>query len=137
MHTVVDPEIVFSYLKAQLNLHRSDDFRGVLFLNDNNQPGVCYGWHGFIGRMCVINIVVADKTMLSRRIVKEAFRFPFEVCGVNAVLAFVDTVNTGSVELCTRSGFKPKYTIPNGGLEGDLIVFEMLKDDCIWFKGKK
>lgn len=133
---ITDREAVFQYFHTKLGLHRSEDFRGVIFLNAEGKPGVAYGWHGFIGRTCVINIVVEDKRCLTRPVVREAFRFPFEACGCNAVLALVDSVNLKSVKLCRRSGFKHLQTLPQGGLQGDLIIFEMLKQACPWFREK-
>jgi hypothetical protein len=133
---ITDREAVFQYLHQRLGLHRSDDFRGVIFLNAEGKPGVAYGWHGFIGRTCAINIVVEDRHCLTRPVVREAFRFPFEVCGVNSVLALVDSANEKSIKLCKRSGFQTLTTIPNGGLKDNLIIFEMRKDTCPWFKEK-
>lgn len=137
-----DPTIVGAFMKDQLQLRPTADIRGFLKVDDKyfNQiarpedvgVGVC--WDNFIGRTCVISIVVQDPKMLTRRVVRECFRYPFEVAGCNAVLALVDSNNTKSFDLCCRSGFKAAHIVPNGGLEGDLVVFQMLRTECPWLR---
>lgn len=134
---ISDRETVSRYFQQKLNLQPSDDFRGVIFLNKEGQPGVAYGWHGFIGRVCAVNIVIEDKHTLTKSVAREAFRFPFEVCGCNSVLAFVDSANAESMELCQRAGFIALSGVPDGGLLGDLIIFEMPKDNCRWLRTKR
>jgi RimJ/RimL family protein N-acetyltransferase len=138
---IPDYGMAFEFLQEKLSLHWSADFRGVLFVPDEfdgcsakkDDVGVAYGWNKFIGRTCMISIVVQKKECLTRAVVKEAFRFPFEN-GMESVLAAVDSTNLDSMELCRRAGFKHKTTVENGGMEGDLVIWEMRRGDCPWFR---
>lgn len=138
----VDKRLAFEFMQSKLNLRAIEDFQGAIFVRPKvrgelmqmKHVAVAYAWHSFIGRTCVINIVVQDKECLTKAVIREAFRYPFNTAGCNAVLALVDSVNVESMSLCERTGFKLKTTIKDGGLEGDLLVYEMCKDDCRWLR---
>jgi hypothetical protein len=142
MITVPDNRATFEFMAGRLGLKNSEDFRGVMFVPeeyrnaraDMAHVGVAYGWHGFIGRTCVINIVVQKPECLTRAVIREAFRYPFQVAGCKSVLAMVDSVNTASMLMCRRTGFKHLKTIPDGGLEGDLVIWEMRPEFCRWLR---
>ena len=142
MISIGDNQATFQLMNKVLGLRWSEDFRGALFIPDELQHnqlsfddvGVAYSWSNFIGRTCVISIIVQKPQCLTRAVVREAFRFPFEQCGCNAVLAMVDSVNLKSRSLCERTGFKAIQTVPGGGLEGDLIIYQALKDECRWLR---
>lgn len=135
-------DMAFEVLEDKLGIKRSADFRGALFVPDEcagklaekEDVGVAIGWNGFVGRTCMINIVVQKPECLTRWVIGEIFRFPFEICGLNAVLATVDNVNKKSLELCRRSGFEKIHTIPDGGTEGDLVCFVMTRAKCRWLR---
>lgn len=140
-----DRELVYDFLRDRLNIQLSADFRGVMFAHEEHRGapmsmdtvGVAYGWHGFIGKTCVINVVVQDKRVLTRSVCREAFRFPFDVCGCTTVLAYVDSTNSGSIELVERSGFKKRLTLPRAGLEGDMLIYSMNRDHCRWLERRQ
>jgi RimJ/RimL family protein N-acetyltransferase len=139
---VTDKLLVLEFMCSRLNLRATEDFQGTMFIHDEHahaKPdmklvGVAYAWHSFIGRICLINIVVQDKRVLTRQVIREAFRYPFEVAGCEAVLALVDSSNKESMSLCERTGFEVEHRITNGGLEGDLVFWQMTKDRCPWLK---
>jgi hypothetical protein len=139
---IADVNLTREFMVDRLQLRSTPDFRGFMVVNDvyhgrimdMNHIGVAVGWDNFIGRTCVINIVVQDQKMLSRRVVRECFEFPFLKAGCNAVLAMVDSNNTKSIKLCERSGFEKVHLIPAGGVESDLIVFQMLRTKCRWLR---
>lgn len=135
-------QMCFDFMHKHLNLKWSDDFRGVMFIPDHfkhvpadqDHVGVAYAWSNFIGRSCVISIVVQKPECLTRKVIREAFRFPFEVAGCKVMLALVDSDNAASISLCERTGFEKSLVIPDGGLVGDLIVYQMRKDSCPWLR---
>jgi RimJ/RimL family protein N-acetyltransferase len=81
-----------------------------------------------------MHVVIQKPEAMTPRIVREAFEFPFNVCGCEAVLGMVDSVNTQALEFDRRLGFEEIARIPNGGLEGDLIVFRMTRAECRWLR---
>lgn len=142
MIVVPSKELAHDFLAEKLGLSWSADFRGALFIPDEfeGQPtrkedvGVAVGWNGFIGRTCMINIAVPKPECLTRWVVREIFRFPFEVCGCSAVIATIDSTNHKSLSLCLRSGFKQVDVITAGGLVGDLVILKMERADCKWLR---
>jgi RimJ/RimL family protein N-acetyltransferase len=142
LYVCPDDSATFQLLRSHLGLQHSEDFRGVMFVRPEklqqqcqmSDIGVAYGWHGFIGRMCIINILVQDKTCLTRAVIREAFRFPFEEANCSAILSFTDSANEESIDLTKRAGFEHVLTIPNGGLEGDMLMFKMARDRCRWLR---
>jgi L-amino acid N-acyltransferase YncA len=140
LHTITDPTAVWQYFNEKLGLHQSGDFRGVCHLADVG-PGepvsmdhvaVAVGYNGFIGRTCCMHVVIARPALFSRAILREAFEFPFLVAGLEAVLALVDSSNEAALTLDKRIGFEEIARIPNGGLDGDLVLLRMLRNECRW-----
>lgn len=142
MIAVGSNKMTFDLFKEVCGLRWSDDFRGAMFIPDHLQGAVAkkehviaaYGWSGFIGRTCNISILIQQPALFSRQIIREAFRYPFEVCGLNAVIATVDSTNTGSLSVCDRTGFEKVCTIKDGGAKGDLVVYEMHRERCRWLR---
>lgn len=140
MIVVPSKDLAFDFLSGELLLGWSDDFRGAIFVPEEcrnaqmrkEDVGVAVGWHGFIGRTCMITIAVPKPECLTRWVIKEIFRFPFEVCGCNAIVASIDSNNHKSLALCRRSGFEDIHTIEGGGRTGDLVILKMVRDNCRW-----
>jgi hypothetical protein len=140
-----DQQGVWEYLHDELGLHFSEDFRGCIWvpdscghaIRDKSHVSIAVGFNGFIGRTCAIHTVIKDPAALTRQILREVFSYPFIKCGLNVVMAPVDSVNTRSMEFVQRLGFTPDAVIPNGGLEGDLVLMQMTKANCRWIKEKQ
>lgn len=134
--------LVAEFMQENLNLRTTEELRGALFVKDEHlgavmkmeDIGVAISWDNFIGRCCVISAVIQDKTCFTRAVIREAFRYPFQMAGLKAVLAMVDSRNIESFNLCTRLGFQVVHTVPDGGVEGDLIIMRMLKEECRWIR---
>ena len=144
MKQFVHKEAVFEFMRDKLGLQWSDDFQGSIWVHEDrigpgihpDDVGVAVAWHGFIGRMCFINIVIQDKRCFTREVLRECFRYPFKEAGRNVVLALVDSLNKESMDLCERVGFEMSTVWPGGGLTGDMVVWEMHEDRCPWLKEK-
>lgn len=142
MITVPNRDMTLEFMSTRFGMRPSGDFRGVMFIPDDyknasvsmDHVGVAYAWDNFVGRTCAISIVVQKPECLTRPVIREAFRFPFEVCGLNALFALVDSTNHKSLSLCDRVGFEFIHRVPYGGREGDLIVYQMLREKCRWLK---
>lgn len=142
MIVVASNALAQSFLQEKLGVLPAEDFRGVLFAPESERArimmmdsaGVVVGWHGFTGRTCNISIVVQKPECLTRWVIQQIFRFPFEKCGLNAVVATVDSNNHKSIELCRRSGFEVMCSIKDGGKTGDLVCFVMYKSKCRWLR---
>lgn len=142
MMEATDPRMVWEFFHDRLGLHHSEDFRGVMHIPEEyqyhqknmNHVAVAVGYNSFIGRTCCIHVVIQRPELFTRKILREAFEFPFLVCGLQAVLGLVDSTNEAAINLNERLGFKPIAVVPGGGTEGDLIVMQMLRGDCRWIR---
>lgn len=142
MIEATDRKVVHSFFHERLGLHWSEDFRGVLHVPsscadapmclDDVVMGVAY--NGFVGRVCCMHYVVQRPALVKQRMLRDAFHFAFNVCGCEAVIGFVDSNNHQALRVDKKLGFREVMTIPNGGPEGDMIVFQMLRGDCKWLQ---
>jgi hypothetical protein len=134
--------VVWQFMHDRLGLHASEDFRGVLYVPDEyaNQLAVMdhvavgVAYNSFIGRTCCMHTVIQRPDLVTARMVRDAFAYPFEVCNCEAVLGLVDSTNDAALSLDRRLGFKDLATVPNGGPDGDLIVLRMLRSECRWLR---
>lgn len=142
-HEIRDSRAVWQFFHDRLGLHQSHDFRGVCHLAPDIAPNspvnmdavaVAVGYNAFIGRTCCMHVVVQRPEAMSPRIVREAFEYPFNVCGCEAVLALVDSANEPAIHFDSRLGFKEIARIENGATEGDLVVLRMTRSECRWLR---
>lgn len=142
MIQVTDRRFVHQFFHDRLGLHWSDDFRGVLHIPPEfsgltaqmDHVGIAVAYNCFVGKTCCMHTVIQRPELVSPRIVREAFEYPFNVCGVEAVLALVDSTNDAAMSLDTRLGFKQVHCVPGGGIDGDLNVLQLLRSDCRWLR---
>jgi hypothetical protein len=134
--------LVHGFFHDRLGLHYSDDFRGVLHVPDEfrghisrmDHVAVAVGYTAFIGRTCAMHVVVQRPELLTRRMVRDAFAYPFEVCGCEAVLALVDSDNAAALAFDRRLGFRDIVRVPHAGAQADLIILQMLRAECRWLR---
>lgn len=135
-------QTVHAFFLDRLGLHWSHDFRGVLYVPEEfrgevasmDHVAVAVGYNAFIGRTCCMHSVIQRPDLVSPRMVREAFAFPFTVCNCEAVLALVDSTNDAALSFDKKLGFEEIARIPHGGPDGDLIVLQMLRSGCRWLK---
>lgn len=134
--------LVHEFFLDRLGLHWSEDFRGVLHVPkayesakaDMDHVAVAVAYNGFVGRSCCMHVVIQKPEALTPRIVRDAFVFPFERCGLEAVIGMVDSNNDAALEFDRRLGFTEIARIPNGGIDADLVVLRMLRSECRWLR---
>lgn len=142
MIVIPNARMAAEFMENRLQLRPTIDCQGALFAKDGkigtamtmDSVDICVLWDNFIGRTCTISIVIQDPTALTRTVLRECFRYPFEVAGLEVVMALVDSNNHASIELCSRAGFAQSGRINNAGIEADLIIFTMAKSDCRWIR---
>jgi L-amino acid N-acyltransferase YncA len=134
--------VVWEFFHDRLGLHESQDFRGVLHIPEEHvgnpmsmdHVAVAVGYNSFVGRTCCMHTVIQRPEMVTPRIVREAFEFPFVICSCEAVLGLVDSTNDAALNFDTKLGFREIARVPNGGTEGDLVVLQMLRNECRWLR---
>lgn len=134
--------MAYEFFHARLGLHASEDFRAVCYVPDQyrdhvaamDHVAVAIAYNGFVGRTCCMHTVIQNPAALTRKIVREAFEYPFNVCNCVAVLALVDSTNGAALNFDRKLGFIEIARVPDGGLDGDLIVMQMLRGACRWLR---
>lgn len=137
-----DSQRVWEFFHAQLGLHGSADFRGVCHVPNEyrgcpmsmEHVAVAIGYNGFVGKTCCMHVVIKRPELLSRRIIREAFTYAFDICNCEAVLGLVDSENHEAMSLDLRLGFRVIARVPNGGSDGDLVILQMTRDKCRWLR---
>ncbi len=95
---------------------------------------VAVGYNAFIGRTCCMHTVIQRPELLNRRMIRDAFAYPFNVANCNAVLGLVDSMNEAALSFDSKLGFKEIARIPHGGTDADLVVMQMTRDECRWLR---
>jgi len=132
--------MVWEYFYAKLQLQHTADFRGVLHIPEEYRAepasmehvGIAVGYAGFIGKTCCMHTVITRPDLVSPRIVRDTFAYPFITCGLECVLALVESTNGPALKFDKKLGFREVHRIPHGGMDDDLVVLEMLRADCRW-----
>jgi len=144
MKQITSAPMVWQFFHERLGLHNSADFRGVCHFREeravNGAPigmddvAVAVAFNGFVGRTCCMHVIVQTRETIPPRVVREAFEYAFLVANCEAVMGLVDSENQAVMRLQERLGFREIARIPNGGLEGDLIVLQMTRSECRWLR---
>lgn len=142
MTPYTDRQLVHAFFLDRLGLHWSDDFRGVLHVPEAHDGdvmrmdhvAVAVGYNAFVGRSCCMHTVIQNPELLTRRIVRDSFTYPFTVCGCNVVLGLVDSMNEAALTFDKKLGFEEVARVPNGGPDADLVVLQMTRENCRWLR---
>ena len=88
---------------------------------------------------CRYSAVVDDHKAVTRRVIRLMFKFSFVEMGMRRIEVEISADNQDSLRAAERLGFKRVGTRRAMGTDGvaDLIVFDMLRDECPWLRGGK
>ncbi len=95
--------------------------------------GVAYD--GFNGAN--INIHVASdgsKSWINREFLWYVFYYPFNKLGCNRVTGVVPSYNKPAIQFDEAVGFELEATLKDAHPLGDLLIYKMTPDKCIWLK---
>lgn len=137
--------MVAEFFHSRLGLSVTDDFQGVLWIPEQyrlnpasmDDVAAAAGFNAFIGRTCCMHTVIQKPEYVTKRMIRDAFNYAFNIAGVEVVLGLVDSTNKEAIKFDTKLGFVEAHRVMNGGLDGDLVVFEMHKAACRWLKEVK
>lgn len=60
------------------------------------------------------------------------FHYPFKQLGIKKLLGFIDSGNRGCWRTAEKLGFRLEYVIADAGRDGDLKIYSMTRDECVW-----
>lgn len=119
-------------LCVEVELVPTTNLRGITLLVDG-EPVIIVGYDGWTSGSVVMHQWIKSPRYVGRDIIREAFRYPFETGGLNAVLATVRSDNQKALDLDRRLGFQTAAIIPGGyGTAVDLHILHLPRDQCRW-----
>ena len=134
-------ELTIEYVADRIGLTVEDmqPAVGAAVLKDGNlvAAAVFNNFHVLTnGSWCEISVVIGDKTILSRRILRQAFEYPFRQLGVTRLKAECSALNRECRKLLDRLGFKQEG-ISRRAHDGstDSVMWSMLPEECFWIGG--
>jgi RimJ/RimL family protein N-acetyltransferase len=109
----------------------TDDFQAIARLSDNDERlmGIV-AYNNFCGKICSMHIV-GDGNWVSREFIRIAFDYPFNQCGLKAILSPIASNNTKALKFDLHFGFQEVHRVKDGWEQGvDLILLQLLKEEC-------
>lgn len=128
---LIDKNTHRTWIDSRIGVHWGEDVGGFITIDDNGIPAaaaILYGWEG---KICYIHAIV-DKPIALRYGVSElALEFAFNKCGVEKVLATIDSANKRSMNFAEKMGFSLLYQIDDVYDKGrHQLVYQLKKADC-------
>ena len=88
--------------------------------------GVVYeNWNG---RSIVCHIALLDR--LTPAYLAAIFDYPFNICGVDKIIAPVGSKNAKAVRLVRKMGFTEEARIKDADTDGDIVFLTMTREAC-------
>lgn len=88
--------------------------------------GVVYeNWNG---RSIVCHIAFQDR--LTPTYLAAIFDYPFNVCGVDKIIAPIGSKNVKALKVVSKMGFTEEARIKNADTDGDIVFLTMTREAC-------
>jgi RimJ/RimL family protein N-acetyltransferase len=126
-HITSGPEVgewVCAYTGGGYHAERSNAIG--LRKGDELVCGVVYeNWNG---RSIVCHIAFQDR--ITPAYLAAIFDYPFNVCGVDKIIAPVGSKNVKALKLVSKMGFTEEARIKDADTDGDIVFLTMTRDAC-------
>jgi hypothetical protein len=130
--------IAIQILFNEIGVQPCGDLQAIFWANNDKQIEWVIGYTAFIGKTCQMHMVNLKGGYTPKELLKSAFDYPFNKCGLKKVFGIVNSKNTKAMEYDQKLGFtEVKRFVEMHDDDGDLVVFEMNKADCRWIKERK
>jgi len=130
--------IAIQILLNEIGVQPCGDLQALFWANKEKQIEWVIGYTAFIGKTCQMHMVNLKGGYTPKELLKAAFDYPFNQCGMEKTLGIVNSKNEKAMEYDQKLGFKEILRF--AGMHddgGDIVVFEMNKADCRWIKERK
>jgi RimJ/RimL family protein N-acetyltransferase len=104
---------------------------GLIDDNDGLVAGVVYDHYT---EACVTATMAVEKKMLTRKMIRAMFRYPFEQLGVNKIIAYANSANQTAVDIIKKLGFTLEAQVKDVYPDGDMLILGLVKSDCVWLE---
>jgi len=130
--------IAIQILLNEIGVQPCGDLQALFWANKEQQIEWVIGYTAFIGKTCQMHMVNLKGGYTPKELLKAAFDYPFNQCGIEKTFGIVNSNNVKAMEYDQKLGFteaKRFEKMHDDG--GDIVVFEMNKADCRWIKERK
>ena len=129
-------QLAAEILHKEIGVQPSADQQAILWANPETKViEWCIGFTAFIGKTCQIHVVNFNKKYTPRKLLWATFDYPFRQLGLESLIGIVNSNNEQAMKYDQNLGFKEVHRFV--GLHddgGDIVVFEMKKDECRFVK---
>jgi len=94
----------------------------------------CAAYTDFREGMCEMHVAVAPGTMIARGFMWALFDYPFNQCGYDELVAWVDEDNARMCDILFRLGFRAPYSVEREG-KAPLVLFSLRAESACNFSG--
>jgi RimJ/RimL family protein N-acetyltransferase len=129
--------VAASILLKEIGVQPCGDLQALFWVNEDNKIEWVIGYTAFIGKTCQMHVVNLSNSYTPKGLLKGAFDFPFNHCGLEKVFGIVNSQNVRAMEYDQKLGFIEAKRFAGMHDDGDLVVFEMDKADCRWIRERK
>jgi hypothetical protein len=130
--------IAIQILLNEIGVQPCGDLQALFWANKENQIEWVIGYTAFIGKTCQMHMVNLKGGYTPKELLKAAFDYPFNQCGIEKTFGLVNSNNEKAMEYDQKLGFKEIMRFDKLHDDGgDIVVFEMNKADCRWIKERK
>jgi hypothetical protein len=135
--TVEARQVASDILLREVGLQPCGDLEALFWTDEKDNIEWVIGYTAFIGKTCQMHMVNLKGGYTPKDLLFGAFDYPLNYCGLEKVFGIVNSLNKKAMEYDQKLGFKEAIRFPgmhaNGG---DMVIFEMNKDDCKWIKDR-
>ena len=126
-------------LLREVGVEPCRDLRAFFWADKDSNVQWVVGYTAFIGKTCQIHVVnLTDKPYTPRELLFAAFDYPYNYCGVEKILAVMNSTNPHAVAYNDKLGFNEVHRFKEMHSDGgDIILRELDKANCRWIKGRK
>ena len=121
-----------AWLCTRLGLELPPPLTCIGSTRDNYFVGVV-GFSDYNGASMQMH-VAGEGNWATKDLLRLAFDYPFNQCGVKVLLAYVAATNLKSVAMCHHVGFTIEHVITDAHPDGDLLIFAMRPEKCRYLK---
>jgi RimJ/RimL family protein N-acetyltransferase len=119
-------------LCREVQLVPTGNLRGISLIVDG-EAVLIVGYDGWTDGSVVMHQWCKHPRYYGRRMMHEAFRYPFEIAGLQVVLGTVRSDNPRALEINRKLGFLTAAIIPNAYGPGvDLHLLQLPRHLCKW-----
>lgn len=124
-------EVLFDWLKRRVQIPWTTNFWSFGLVADGALRLVV-GYERDNGASCWMHVAIDHPRYVTRQAVRFAFRYPFEIRGLNVVFAMVPSCNSRALALNSRLGFETVLEAPDADPRGALVIMQMRREQCRW-----